>query len=433
MIEHFFDILTVPIQKVATLAGFDVEAALGTITRQPCSDIRRYPDGSLQIGTTWRILESFWKTGYSDSLCEVLDLLPQDAFLSQGSPKQSCSIFTLPHFSPISRFMVTCFARFVIDWPDGHMSISTSYTHWRTREQRPLPRTDSIPVTIVFRRRLTAKMRDQLVQLLARWAASVRRQGVFGDGPMLIPDNRVEWFDRRAQFTLDVSRSGQYTLNWLILCLVSYSYINVIFDISFLTRDLVDEEYGPSRGKLSVAEIPELPDSDGSDCCLWHLGDPEFDELAQCWSERHSPATQVAREQKVASDIKELLTRGQAYRACLEDAYFEFIEDDDASFDCLEITIQLEDDFRTDGQREYVMQSLHDWLQMGYNGGFGDAFHYASSPLYDQEHSCLTMWCDMGTANVVGSARSLVIVLDSWRACRVIVRSVRFGRRHVDE
>src|SRR5205085_5427232 len=84
---------------------------------------------------------------------------------------------------------------------------------------------DRLLVTVPLRRKPTKKALAQLAEYLVAWSDSVSKEGMFGEGPVdaISPEMEI-WSTRVAQFTLDVHRSGQNTLNWLTLSLLKFGY-----------------------------------------------------------------------------------------------------------------------------------------------------------------------------------------------------------------
>ena len=417
-------IYSVPALEAVREVGFRLQRALRMITQSSVRQFRHYPDGSCQLGPESSVIASFENSGYCDAVYDA----------SRTSATIGKTWLGTSQWQPLSPLSSECetlirlFGRFVLDWPDGALSIWTRVLANREEEERlPCPKT-AIPVTVTFRRRLTKEIREEFVQLIGRWAASVRENGIFEEGPVSVVDNRIEFWNRRAQFVLDASQSGQNTINWLILCLLSFSYVNTVIELFFVAKELVDDcSDFPAKGKVVVCDVPVLPASDGSDCCLWHLGDPEFEELRKLWEESRNPRPADKR-----SPYEALVQEWESLRQSLEEAPFDFVEDDDWSVDCLGITILLEDGFVSGRKETQCLQSLHMWLKIGMDGGFSSGFDHVEGPRYDEATRGVKLWCDMGTADPIQSFHALVTVLQGWMQLEVAIRSVRFEKAGAD-
>jgi hypothetical protein len=84
---------------------------------------------------------------------------------------------------------------------------------------------DRLLVTVPLHRKPSKKMLAELAERLGAWFQSVSVEGMFGEGPVDSISAGMEiWSTRVAQFTIDVHRSGQNTLNWLTLSLLTFGY-----------------------------------------------------------------------------------------------------------------------------------------------------------------------------------------------------------------
>ena len=253
---------------------------------------------------------------------------------------------------------------------------------------------------------------------------------MFGEGPITICKNHVEFHNKHAHFSIDASLSGQHTVNWLILAIISFSYINTIYEIVFTPREYAgkDEDY-PVKGKLITCQIPQLPPSDGSDCCLWHLGDSDLEELKKLWDKKKSSLKQSSTG---SSQYEELLKEWDILWETLEKAHFKYIGSEDWSTDALGITIQLEEPFSRDSLRMDCLAILQKWLNAGMNGNFGPGFDHAIPPQYKEDHACITMWCDMGVSNPILALLDLAANLQKWKFLGTPIKSLKFEKAGAD-
>lgn len=145
--------------------------------------------------------------------------------------------------------------------PNGFVGIeplsAKSYTLWYTSDYREslgeldfgiaFPSMWSCPtkdyqlgnflISVAFKRVPTAEVRAQFALSLTRWFQSVSREGMFGEGPIKPASTELEFRGRLVQFRIDASRSGQDTLNWLLLFALNFGY-----EVSLVTNFIFDHE-----------------------------------------------------------------------------------------------------------------------------------------------------------------------------------------------
>jgi hypothetical protein len=111
-------------------------------------------------------------------------------------------------------------------------------------------------VSVGFRRRQTNESMRLFADLVRSWSESASASGVFGEGPafLAVPDVRFQGL--RAQFRLDVSSSGQSTLNWLLLLVLDYGMeVDPVTRLVYGNEDMLDQIFGPSGGRILTLSI----------------------------------------------------------------------------------------------------------------------------------------------------------------------------------
>lgn len=103
-----------------------------------------------------------------------------------------------------------------------------------------------LQISVIFKRPASAKNREEFKACLNRCLDSVCKQGVFGEGPILKASPIVVFRGAVAQFRLDASKSGQDTLNWILLSVLNFGHdvlgvTNFIFD----HESVVEQIAGP--------------------------------------------------------------------------------------------------------------------------------------------------------------------------------------------
>ena len=79
-------------------------------------------------------------------------------------------------------------------------------------------------ITILFKRKPSQKVKKQFGEFLGQWFQSVANLGLFGEGPITKASDEVTVRGQVAQFRLDASKSGQDTLNWLLVSVLNFGY-----------------------------------------------------------------------------------------------------------------------------------------------------------------------------------------------------------------
>ena len=120
-------------------------------------------------------------------------------------------------------------------------------------EQEP----SKLLVTVSFRGRVTAAMRQAFVAAIAAWAATVAEGGIAGQGPARVCPPGVQFRGEFARFEIDASASGQNTLNWLTLCLLNFGYTVLIVErITYCARDRKLRQFEEEKGETITMPWP---------------------------------------------------------------------------------------------------------------------------------------------------------------------------------
>jgi hypothetical protein len=186
----------------------------------------RFPDGSVCLETTAEIHGYFLK---------LKDYGPQEVKLGE--------ISTLPELPPMSvtrclgsglkirdfRFRsLACFKRrgylFVTPWSYfNRIGGEEGFSVWPGESTPVFPEEQhpgNLKVRVHFWRAPSKGALCRFQSDLETWSASVKTRGMFGDGPARLlnaPEYSKKWF----AFYVDLSQSGQHTVNWLTLTLLN--------------------------------------------------------------------------------------------------------------------------------------------------------------------------------------------------------------------
>ena len=125
---------------------------------------------------------------------------------------------------------------------------------------------DNLLITVGFNRKPSEDVRHRFAISLGEWFRLVRQQGMFGEGPIEKVSNEVEFRGRVAQFRVNASRSGQDTLNWLLLSVLNFGYAvsqvsNLIFNQEKNLDFFIDRRLDTKLERLSIPTLNRLGES----------------------------------------------------------------------------------------------------------------------------------------------------------------------------
>jgi hypothetical protein len=114
----------------------------------------------------------------------------------------------------------------------------------------------NLQISVVFKRKASLETRRRFMQCLANWYSLVSQKGIFGEGPIKLISREIEFRGRLAQFRIDVSTSGQDTLNWLLISVLNFGYeVSKVTDFIFDHDQQVERFIGPIRDKVEKIAI----------------------------------------------------------------------------------------------------------------------------------------------------------------------------------
>jgi hypothetical protein len=356
----------------------------------------RYPDGSIQLEG---LSDSEWQ-----ELCHFLyeKLVPVDA---DGIDDVDT------HFRSLAPFG------------------SKSYRLWYTAEyakklggeQRllllpghPCPdeyKLECLPVTVPFRRKPTKKVLDRLAECLTAWFESVSKEGMFGEGPVDSISGEMEiWSARVVQFTLDVHRSGQNTLNWLTLSLLNFAY-----EASAITGIFYDSMNNPT-----------YPDYNFLEGFLELRFENPFRVPIKVTSKAVS-ATASEPKQEEESPMSRLPPACTPHPSLRSEAFGVFLTDR-YQWDDLQVRVYFGPPVQSDAQR--LFQSLiSSWMDLGTFGAWGGTgIHSGTSAQFDVSGEHVVFSVDMGDSTDGETALTVLVrVLEGFNR-QVPIDAVVFGK-----
>ena len=396
-------IYTKAILDVIAESGLDVDALLELVVQDTGAVLDRYPDGSVQLEGQ-RALDVFESRAGDCYFNRSQQLQMQEENYVKSKPWYGGANYSsLAPFSP-RIFVIRDWGKHVHKWTGGGgggIRICTADTAepdfpGTRSEEAPI---DDLLVSVAFQRRLSKKTRQQFAEAIGRWFASVRTQGLFGEGPVSLASPDIQFHKRLAQFRIDASRSGQKTINWLILTLVHFAAEHVITTIFFLQKlsnTSFEEYYEFSEDDLVTLPIPELS--------------PAPRDMATANAE--TPATRE-REEAEPNDASHVPDDAQPMEEVTSE-HFKVLVALSLETDSLTVTIYFEQSPNAQERKDFS-KYLRSWCTVGQLGGFGgNGFHYFDKLKYAEETDSASLFCDMGLADFELSIKVLVFLLDNW-------------------
>ncbi len=394
---------TQAILDVIAESGLDVDALLENIVQTTGAVLDRYPDGTVQFEGP-RMFDAFESRAGDCYFNRSQQLQVQEENYAKAKVWYGdASYSSLAPFSP-RMFLIRDWGTHVHTWTGGGGGGIGVWTANTAEPDFPGPRREEAPidnllVSVEFQRRLSKKTRQQFTEAIGQWFLSVRVQGLFGEGPVSLASPHIQFHKRLAQFRIDASRSGQKTINWLILTLVHFASEHVITDIFFTLKpagsDISFEEYYRFfEDTLVTLPIPGLSPAPG--------------EIANA-------DTAANREQEEAepNDTSHVPDDAQPMEIVTSE-HFRVLVALPFEIDSLTITIHFEQLPNAQDRKDFS-KYIRSWCAVAQIGGFGGhGFRHCEKLKYKKETESASLFCDMGLADFDLSIKVLVFLLDSW-------------------
>ena len=199
--EQLSIILTAPL--VSQIAA-SVPSFLGLLEKSDISTPpRRFPDGSVELSLAG--FQSLWPA-IKQASDEGIDA-------RNSLPLRSLAGWPLRHY----RLMLDGATADEIG--EARLLVQPSSNDPEGPAER---RRDRLPVFCNFRRRVNRNAMISFAAAILRWAEMTGEFGIFGEGPARLAATEVLFEGSRAWFAVDVSRTGQATVNWLTLSLLEF-------------------------------------------------------------------------------------------------------------------------------------------------------------------------------------------------------------------
>lgn len=387
----FSQIFTPGVLAVIREAGFDVAELCGQSGAPDA--MKWYPDGSLQIDGADAVTRFIHR-------CDAVYAKRADDINEERDPLCSTSVLGDVMYESLAAFperlyTISIWGDFVRELEGSGIGVSTARAS--QRGTRPLPEwpISDLMVSVAFRKRLSKDHRQQFAVAVRGWLDSVRKRGMFDEGPVRPVADEIAFSRRLAQFRIDASESGQNTINWMLLSLLPLCEANpitlVYFVMSFLEYRLeprphyvlvgYQDVYGPVEHRLSLSDV-----------------------------NRHREATALRDEHPATPAAPGDRT---PYPGWDSDSFLILMSPHWIPA-ASKITVQFEQLPHGENQRAFAAV-LESWLLLGQNGGFGGrGFGSYGRVHFSRDRESATFQCDMGMADAERALDVLFSALECW-------------------
>ena len=201
-----------------------------------------YPDGTLLIEG-------------GNSSHKLWDLIVRKQLVASGGiwePVGFAALEPFPH--------KLCALWYTTDYREalGELSFTVVFPGMRTCPTKDY-QLENLQISVLFKRKPTPEVRQRFATCLGDLFHSVSSQGMFGDGPIKPMSRELEFRGPLAQFRVDASRSGQDTLNWLLLSVLNFGYeVSAVQQFFFDHERQIESFTGRISGKVEYISIPSL-------------------------------------------------------------------------------------------------------------------------------------------------------------------------------
>lgn len=394
------EIFTASVLERAKEIGVDVDAQIRDLMHSHPFDVFRFPDGSLQLRSAAMVdsNERFRRP--------ILDAETKELFGDWSDLKRVSSVranqtlfgesgyVCLKEFS--TELVYICYYGAWVARLDAHgFPIATAAVEL-SREECPL---DNFDVRVGFQRTPSKRVGRRFAEHLANWLATVSQGGIGGEGPVRLISNEVEIVGVLARFSLDISHTGQNTVNWLIIGLAAFCEVSAIENVYFTTGPgsgvSFEEAYGLSKHKARRYPLGKATTSS--------------DDTHQCG------------DAVEASKVKTTIRTGDA--TMNSELFPVRFSPADHSGAVVSVVV---DRSRQPSDVENMRLNIESWRSVGECGGFGgNGFGRCTDIIFLPEEHSFRWYVDFGSADLEMAIRCLIWICESWSVTEVPVDEIR--------
>jgi hypothetical protein len=255
----------------------------------------------------------------------------------------------------------------------------------------------ALHLTVQCHRRIRRDAMPLLAGAVRDWHASVSEAGLFGEGPVGQLSREIEFQGRLARLSFDASRTGQRTINWLILSLLNATYDAV--KLSALVFNDVENlaSYGIEPSDDKIVRLP--------------LGDPQSHP-------QRSPAD-AAPEARLPAGL--LPFPGQ------QSDEFTIWQTPSFEWESMRLAVYFESWPNREQQRD-LRTLLGAWSVVAQAGGFGgQGANLVTDPVFLKKQQAAYLHTNFGDAYPDIAVPVLIRLLQNYSSGSLAIEAVVFG------
>jgi hypothetical protein len=182
------------------------------------SRFTRFPDGSIQFAgsSAARLFHSEYATKLAEAAIAIDRTFGP---LNRTSIYRGSCFYGLRYFG--RRIIEMSFwGNFARKLTDGSLSILMG-NETPGLEVCPCPAKE-MQVTVVFVQRFTKSIAESFVKTLLTWHSAVAECGIAGEGAACLLGTPLTVWTKACRFGISIENAGQTSVNWLLMCLISF-------------------------------------------------------------------------------------------------------------------------------------------------------------------------------------------------------------------
>jgi hypothetical protein len=396
-----------------------------------------YPNGTLQI-ISQDIINAFKKTEYHQyAQQKECDIIMNQHNSLKKPIERIIDRFTYTSLPPWSKqhYIIYHCEPFASQLPDGNIFFILRNDIYPERQKFYESPIESVPVHVVFKRNLDKKIREQFINTIACWIASVENNKIFDGNKISTKENSITFYSKVAYFIIDVSQSSQMVVNWLILLLIDFCkyapITNVFFTQLYYVKEFIDEEIFSTIAENYKSKYPlpvALRMTQQQTSLFTKYKQTTFEDAYQLASQKQTTIIFSLSDIKTAGlpfdnsncenkknqkNYKDLLPHDATQHVMFHSDNFPILITPPTTYDHLWITIFFDSKISSQIKRQ-IIKDISLWIQMGNIGGFGGTFSASYNPEFDAKRNTLHAFVDQGNVNTTLSLSVLVNIIETW-------------------
>ena len=292
----------------------------------------------------------------------------------------------------------------------------------------------ALHLTVQCHRRIRRDAMPLLAGVVRDWHASVSEAGLFGEGPVGQLSGEIEFQGRLARLSFDASRTGQRTINWLILSLLNATY-DAVKLTALVFNDLENlASYGiePSDDKIVRLALgdrqshPEQSPADDPQDSRRPVGSLPFAGLKIVrlpLSDQQSHAEQSPADGSPDSRLPAGLLPFPGQQS----DEFTIWQTPSFEWESIHLAVYFEDWPNREQQRDF-RTLLGAWSVVAQSGGFGgEGGKYVGDPVFMKKQQAAYLQANVGDTDPDIAVPVLVRMLENYSSGSLAIEAVVFG------